>query len=478
MPIDKGHDFDKITTALETATHEEIMLLTSLKDLVNSGEERLDRILGAIADAARRVTGGSGAALAMWKEGVMVCRARSGDMAPALGARLDTSSGISGECLRTGLAQHCSDTENNALVDVEVCRSLGLRSIAVLPIRGWREINGILEVFSPVPAAFSPHQLRLLDEFAALAERARTSQPLGASQAPVPRAAAATVRKPAGDARPSRILPASDAVRDVALAVVGGRSRRFVLAAIGVAALVLASLAIWLGWRGADENGNNAHAASPSSVAATVSSRQLGGHLPDNDPVWRPNPGGEPLYPSRGKPTVGSSVTYASKKDVIELQTGADIGDAAQATAPRRSTPRAATMPPVQVMRSLAESIEPPSMPGELADSASLNGVLTAKATPPSLFTPTSQGITGGQLLHRVPPVYPAQAKRMRVGGRVVLNAMVGEDGSIGDLTVVTGPRELAQSAMEAVKQWRYQPFLLDGKPIKRETTITIDFKL
>ncbi len=110
------------------------------------------------------------------------CAQRS-DTAPPLGAKLSADTGISGECLRTGKVQNCADTENDPLVDVEVCRSLGLRSIAVLPIQGWRGINGILEVFSTDPAAFTERDISVLEQLGALAERARASQPHGASSA-------------------------------------------------------------------------------------------------------------------------------------------------------------------------------------------------------------------------------------------------------------------------------------------------------
>src|SRR5271169_6423013 len=145
---------------------DESTALSSLKELIAAGDHRLDPMLGSIADAARQLTGASGAALAMWKDGAMVCRARSGHTAPALGARLSGNTGISGKCLRTGKIQHCTDTENHPLVDVEVCRSLGLRSIAVLPIQGWRGINGILEVFSTQPAAFMEAHIALLEQLA------------------------------------------------------------------------------------------------------------------------------------------------------------------------------------------------------------------------------------------------------------------------------------------------------------------------
>ena len=157
--------------------------LSSLREQIASGNQLLEPMLANITQAARQFTGASGAALAMWKDGAMVCRARSGDTAPPLGAKLSADTGISGECLRTGQVQNCTDTENDPLVDVEVCRSLGLRSIAVLPIQGWRGINGILEVFSTDPAAFTERDISLLEQLGALAERARASQPHGASSA-------------------------------------------------------------------------------------------------------------------------------------------------------------------------------------------------------------------------------------------------------------------------------------------------------
>jgi GAF domain-containing protein len=162
-------------------TVDESTALSSLKDMIEVGDRTLDSILTTIVDTARQLTGASAGALAMWKDGAMVCRARSGDTAPPLGAELSAGAGISGECLSTGRIQNCADTENDALVDMDVCRTLGLRSIAVLPIRDWRDINGILEVFSTQPDAFGEQQLVILEELAALAERARALQPQGAA---------------------------------------------------------------------------------------------------------------------------------------------------------------------------------------------------------------------------------------------------------------------------------------------------------
>ena len=85
---------------------------------------------------------------------------------------------------------------------------------------------------------------------------------------------------------------------------------------------------------------------------------------------------------------------------------------------------------------------------------------------------------TGGVLSHRVSPTYPQQARLLHLEGSVLLDAVVGEDGNVHDLKVLKGDRILASAAVQAVQQWRYQPFLLNGKPVPMHTQVTIQFKL
>jgi GAF domain-containing protein len=160
-----------------TADLEETSVIADFGEAISSGGYELDAILQKISDAARTLTGATGSAIAMWKDGAVVCRASCGENAPPVGARLSAESGISGHCLRSGLAQHCGETETDPRVDAELCRQLGLRSVAVIPIRGWRGVNGILEVFSTEPRAFREQHFELLEQLAGLAERARAGQP-------------------------------------------------------------------------------------------------------------------------------------------------------------------------------------------------------------------------------------------------------------------------------------------------------------
>jgi len=81
-------------------------------------------------------------------------------------------------------------------------------------------------------------------------------------------------------------------------------------------------------------------------------------------------------------------------------------------------------------------------------------------------------------LQHRVLPEYPAQARSLRLEGPVVLEAMVMEDGSVHDIKLVSGHPTLARAALDAVRQWRYQPYRLNGKPVAMRTEIRVTFKL
>jgi protein TonB len=75
-------------------------------------------------------------------------------------------------------------------------------------------------------------------------------------------------------------------------------------------------------------------------------------------------------------------------------------------------------------------------------------------------------------------PVYPEQAKKDRVQGKVVLAAIIAKDGTVANLRVVSGPSPLQRSALDAVRQWRYKPFLVNGNPTEVDTTIRVLYTL
>jgi putative methionine-R-sulfoxide reductase with GAF domain len=121
---------------------------------IHPGEIDLEPAISVIAERAQSLTGATGAAIALRHGDEIVCRARTGRTAPDLGVRLQTDSGISADCVRTGEVVLCHDAERNPCVDLASCRRLGVRSILVAPLRHFRRTLGVFEVLSAAPNAF------------------------------------------------------------------------------------------------------------------------------------------------------------------------------------------------------------------------------------------------------------------------------------------------------------------------------------
>jgi GAF domain-containing protein len=122
--------------------------------LLNAGEINLEPGISIIAEKAQVLTGATGAAIALRRGNEIVCRARTGRTAPDIGVRLQTDSGLSAECVRTGEVLLCNDAESNPHVDWASCRRMGVRSILVAPLRHFRRTLGVFEVLSSTPGAF------------------------------------------------------------------------------------------------------------------------------------------------------------------------------------------------------------------------------------------------------------------------------------------------------------------------------------
>jgi periplasmic protein TonB len=117
----------------------------------------------------------------------------------------------------------------------------------------------------------------------------------------------------------------------------------------------------------------------------------------------------------------------------------------------------------------------------------SMGGVLGSvlSSTPtvaPKIATPqrvrVSSGVQSGLLVRKVNPTYPPLARQARIQGTVILQAEISKDGNITNLQLISGHPMLAPAAIEAVKQWKYRPYLLNGEPVEVETTIQVNFTL
>jgi TonB family protein len=118
---------------------------------------------------------------------------------------------------------------------------------------------------------------------------------------------------------------------------------------------------------------------------------------------------------------------------------------------------------------------------GAASDAASEMSGSGAAATP-HIATPqrvrVSQGVANALAVKKVTPEYPSEARKERIQGTVLMHAMIDKAGDIIELDLVTGHPMLAPAAIDAVRQWQYKPYLLDGKPIEVDTQIMVTFTL
>jgi TonB family protein len=126
-----------------------------------------------------------------------------------------------------------------------------------------------------------------------------------------------------------------------------------------------------------------------------------------------------------------------------------------------------------------------PPLPSPLAvasaNDGSLSGLMASASSSvprPSLATVRiSQGVSQGLLIKRVQPKYPPAALSVRAQGAVQIEATINKEGNVTNLKVLSGDPVLSRAALEAVRQWRYKPYYLDGEPVEIQTQITVNFK-
>jgi len=144
------------------------------RSLAEMAQRDLDAALQLLADRAQYITGASGAAIALRRDGRndMLCRASAGENAPELGALLSTEFGLSGESVRTKRPLRCDDAERDARVNREVCRQLGIASVVVMPVVNDDQVLGVFELFSGKANAFGERDLSAVQRLSEMVETA------------------------------------------------------------------------------------------------------------------------------------------------------------------------------------------------------------------------------------------------------------------------------------------------------------------
>jgi GAF domain-containing protein len=146
------------------------------QSLAEMAQRDLDAALQLLTDRAQYITGSTGAAIALRRNGKndMMCCATTGSNAPELGVLLSTEYGLSGESVRTRRALRCDDAERDTRVNHEVCRELGIASVVVMPVVHDDEVLGVFELFSGKPMAFGERDVSALARLSEMVETAVT----------------------------------------------------------------------------------------------------------------------------------------------------------------------------------------------------------------------------------------------------------------------------------------------------------------
>jgi periplasmic protein TonB len=196
--------------------------------------------------------------------------------------------------------------------------------------------------------------------------------------------------------------------------------------------------------------------------------------------------------PSAGVPTTPSAPASATaKQPATNSQPSAADNSVKSPKTPTKSQAKMMgdqLSAPTQIEKQEAE-VAPPLASFDASGADGLGGsgtsasALSGHAQPVVKYVPpkpiaVSSGVATGLLIRSTPPVYPSIAKAARVGGTVVVHATISKNGTIKDSRVVSGPAMLQQAALDAVRSWRYRPYMLNNEPIEVETSVDVVFSL
>jgi TonB family protein len=483
----------------------------------SSEDLALDIVLNQIVEQACLATGATGAAIALTRDGEMVCRATTGRTAPDLGVRLDNA-GFSAECLRVGMLQRCDDTETDPRVDAAACRELGVRSILVVPLWYWGEFMGIFEIFSTRPNAFGERDEQTLQALAyrivrhtkqtngqltGFSSAEQETAPMQVSIAeptprnvmpvePEPELVPDRPRAPIFELKtpPSPKPPAAepDPVTTIFAA----------LAAV-VACLIIALMAyrVFTPPTAAQKTpppaaqpqeidlslarSPGASVATPAEAAPAASGNQASSQDPTANkssdspsaadvvvpaagkknlrtPSPAPASGGLAIYDEHGKLIYGSPI-HSDDTAASKTKKPATAGKASSGTTPAASVKPVAT-------RNKTSAAENP------APDSSNSGLIEGR------YVRLKPDLAESLLDDRVEPDYPDAARRAHIQGSVILETLIGANGKVQEVTPVSGPPQLAEAAANAVRQWKYKPFTVDGQKVPIRTQVTVTFML
>jgi TonB family protein len=455
--------------------------------------------LAVIAQRALAFTNASGTAIAL-SEGradEIICRTRAGSTAPEVGTALRVEGTFTGLCIQSGKELRCDDAETDSRVDTAAVRALGIRSMAVIPIKEEGRVVGVLAVFAPTTYAFTITHVAVLktmaDQIAAYLQRKRRDEAYSPERLPAPGVKAATVSpaaspvpQPAVAIKPAvpasaphhPVVPKVEPVRatttaeEIAPALFStdqktsshdeqtksktdfqpafgtpdstaapeNRLRANVLV-IGAAAVVVIAVAVGLSFK----LRKPAAAAPPPALETATSPGTPVVPAPASANVQPPT---KNIPPAPPEPRPAETVVLSARSSKI---------------------PRARD-------NSVPASDAPAISLGNVPASGSLLYLASPFPQPPRPRVLTQSELEPVKVIKKVPPVYPLVAKQRRLSGSVVVQGTVDKNGRISDLQLISGSPLFRSAAFEALKQWVFQPARLNGQAIEQSTTIRLVF--
>jgi TonB family protein len=419
----------------------------------------LDLVLNELVVRAAEATHAGAAALALVRGDEMVCRAATGRLAPDLGVPINTRDGLSGACLQTRQPQLSVDTEFDPRIDPVISRRVGIRSILIVPVFDVNDVvfNGILEVLSGSPAAFSHNDQKLLEAIAK--ECARILQAAIELSHRKPVAVPAPELIAPGDILPgfamTGSLPPRRAPYETWTLVLGSLA---ILAIIGVSFLIGSRV----GWWNRAQDHVQVSQPIPTEIAMSPAKAEP---VPSTTKIAHR---GKSAPPEKAKasepatPTGDDLVVYEKGKVIFRL----------------KPTPAHTEQAKSNTTQSAATTTLPSKAPPAKQDRGSIVEAASTTKIAPFQSVWLAPVEAEGRLIGRIEPEYPPDALAAHRTGNVVLEVQVAEDGSVLNIRTISGDPSLAAAATEAVRSWRYQPYRMHDRPSQFQTDVTVTFSL
>jgi protein TonB len=359
---------------------------------------------------------------------------------------------------------------------------------------------------APVPAASAADQAaKSPSSFSAGLSSTRSS---GAASAPAPardvHGAPATAASPASSPADDNILSDEPAKAAESSSYAGsapsftfgganvpekssGGSKKIIF---GVVAAALVAGASYIGWtvfhKDASQPVSTPVQTAPAPAPVPQVAKPSGGKPAPTIPATSAAPSVPVSAAPESHPSSQPSAAPAKSQAAT---TTTDTASDDEAASPAVSKPAAAPLvlkggsAPASHAKPAAPETEAPSMigiatPGAGAPPPNIVGAERNAPAPVLQTLNVSQGVSQGLLTKKVQPIYPRNALAMHVEGAVELVATISKTGDISHVKTVSGDGQLAKAATDAVKQWKYKPYLLNGEPVEIQTQITINFKL